>query len=233
MQRPGRRTDEPTRHSLCPFRRQSWGLCCHETRCRTHTAQFSGDDLVSGLVSGYRGELFFTQGVCLCLSNATTCNTGQKIPVYGTESSKANGRLKREDTGNPENTRRCQIFKTEKGIELKITSAMRQDWRKCSQDETDPIEATFELNNTLYARANIPPTDEVYIWLGVSKSASNQKMHICIWPFLQANVMLSYPIDEAEVLLGSKLSTAQTSLSNCEEDLDFLREQITVCISDN
>lgn len=40
--------------------------------------------------------------------------------------------------------------------------------------------------------------------------------------------MLSYPVDEAETLLESKLSTAKTSLSNCEEDLDFLREQITV-----
>ncbi|KAK3179971.1 peptide chain release factor 1 [Lecanicillium sp. MT-2017a] len=76
------------------------------------------------------------------------------------------------------------------------------------QDETEPIETTFELNDTLYARANIPPTEEVYIWLG-------------------ANVMLSYPIDEAETLLDSKLKAAQTSLSNCEEDLDFIREQIT------
>lgn len=40
--------------------------------------------------------------------------------------------------------------------------------------------------------------------------------------------MLSYPIDEAEALLQTKLTTAKTSLSNCEEDLDFLREQITV-----
>ena len=40
--------------------------------------------------------------------------------------------------------------------------------------------------------------------------------------------MLSYPIDEAEELLSSKLNSATTSLSNCEEDLDFLREQITV-----
>ncbi|VUC23670.1 unnamed protein product [Clonostachys rosea] len=79
---------------------------------------------------------------------------------------------------------------------------------KLRKEETEPIETTFELNDTLYARANIPPTEEVHIWLG-------------------ANVMLSYPIDEAEVLLGSKLTTAQTSLSNCEEDLDFLREQIT------
>lgn len=42
--------------------------------------------------------------------------------------------------------------------------------------------------------------------------------------------MLSYSVNEAEELLSSKLSTAKTSLSNCEEDLDFLREQITVCL---
>jgi hypothetical protein len=43
--------------------------------------------------------------------------------------------------------------------------------------------------------------------------------------------MLSYPIDEAEELLSSKLAAAKQSLENCEEDLDFLREQITVCLS--
>ncbi|KAL8912256.1 MAG: hypothetical protein Q9171_002711 [Xanthocarpia ochracea] len=73
---------------------------------------------------------------------------------------------------------------------------------------SEPIETTFELNDTLYAKAVIPPTDEVYLWLG-------------------ANVMLAYPISEAETLLESKLATAQQSLENCEEDLDFLREQIT------
>jgi hypothetical protein len=45
----------------------------------------------------------------------------------------------------------------------------------------------------------------------------------------QANVMLAYPIPEAEELLESKFTAAQESLDNCEEDLDFLREQITVC----
>ncbi|KAI9868458.1 MAG: peptide chain release factor 1 [Trichoglossum hirsutum] len=73
---------------------------------------------------------------------------------------------------------------------------------------SEPIEATFELNDTLYAKAHVPPTDEVYLWLG-------------------ANVMLSYPIPEAESLLESKLSSAKQNLLNCEEDLDFLREQIT------
>ena len=40
--------------------------------------------------------------------------------------------------------------------------------------------------------------------------------------------MLSYPIAEAETLLEGKLSGAQQTLGNCEEDLDFLTEQITV-----
>jgi len=35
------------------------------------------------------------------------------------------------------------------------------------REATDPIETTFELNDTLYAKAEIPPTDEVFLWLGV------------------------------------------------------------------
>ena len=83
------------------------------------------------------------------------------------------------------------------------------DLRTSLQPDAEPIETHFELNDTLYAKALVPPTQEVYLWLG-------------------ANVMLSYPVEEAESLLQSKLSGAQQSLSNCEEDLDFLREQITV-----
>ncbi|KAI1431243.1 Prefoldin subunit-domain-containing protein [Xylaria sp. CBS 124048] len=79
---------------------------------------------------------------------------------------------------------------------------------KTRTTESDPIETSFELNDTLYAKASIPPTEEVNLWLG-------------------ANVMLSYPLEEAEALLTSKLSTAKESYSNCEEDLEFIREQIT------
>ncbi|KAF2481804.1 Prefoldin subunit-domain-containing protein [Neohortaea acidophila] len=74
--------------------------------------------------------------------------------------------------------------------------------------DSEPLEATFELNDTLFAKAAIAQTEEVYLWLG-------------------ANVMLSYTLPEALELLQSKLSAAQTSLETCEEDLDFLREQIT------
>merc|ERR1711977_802523 len=79
---------------------------------------------------------------------------------------------------------------------------------KTRKPGSEPIEATFELNDTLYAKAHVPPTEEVYLWLG-------------------ANVMLSYPIDEAGELLTGKLAGAKQNLANCEEDQEFLREQIT------
>ncbi|WPG97330.1 Hypothetical protein R9X50_00010400 [Acrodontium crateriforme] len=79
---------------------------------------------------------------------------------------------------------------------------------KTRNDDSEPLETTFELNDTLYAKAAIKKTDEVHLWLG-------------------ANVMLAYPLDEAEEMLDTKLKAAKASLSNCEEDLDFLREQIT------
>ena len=78
-----------------------------------------------------------------------------------------------------------------------------------SQPSSEPLETAFELNDTLCAKALVPYTDEVFLWLG-------------------ANVMLSYPIPEACDLLASKLSGAKQKMADCEEDLDFLREQITV-----
>ncbi|KAK0218974.1 Prefoldin subunit-domain-containing protein [Armillaria fumosa] len=81
-------------------------------------------------------------------------------------------------------------------------------------DEVDaasskPIRTTFELNETLYAEAELEETDTVYLWLG-------------------ANVMLSYKIPEAIALLKSKLEAAETSLRNTIEDLEFIREQLTI-----
>ena len=46
--------------------------------------------------------------------------------------------------------------------------------------------------------------------------------------FLQANVMLSYKLPAAISLLRSKLGTAEASLKATVEDLEFLREQLTV-----
>jgi len=75
---------------------------------------------------------------------------------------------------------------------------------------SDEIEPTFSLQDTLYAKAVIKPAeiDDVYLWLG-------------------ANVMVAYPLDEAEELLQGKLDKAKESLAACDEDLEFLRVQIT------
>ena len=44
----------------------------------------------------------------------------------------------------------------------------------------------------------------------------------------QANVMLSYKIPEAIELLATKLKNAEAGLQGLQDDLEFLREQITV-----
>ncbi|KAK3818355.1 MAG: putative prefoldin subunit 3 [Benniella sp.] len=75
-------------------------------------------------------------------------------------------------------------------------------------DESKEVETLYELNDTLYATAKIKPTGSVCLWLG-------------------ANVMLEYPVDEAAELLSSKLEGALKTLKNTEEDLTYLRDQIT------
>ncbi|WVQ76823.1 hypothetical protein IAR50_006497 [Cryptococcus sp. DSM 104548] len=78
------------------------------------------------------------------------------------------------------------------------------------KDKTEkPLKTLFELNDTLFAEAEVDENGEVGLWLG-------------------ANTMLMYPLQEAIELLSSKLSAAQRSLEETAEDLEWLREQITV-----
>ncbi|RAL00676.1 tubulin-binding prefolding complex subunit PAC10 [Aspergillus ibericus CBS 121593] len=108
------------------------------------------------------------------------------------------------------NTQRRGAGLRDKIPDIKKTLEMVRFLKMRRENNSTPLETNFELNDTLYARASVSPadTEEVYLWLG-------------------ANVMLAYPIEEAETMLQDKLSAAETSLSNCEEDLEFLREQIT------
>ncbi|KAF9064871.1 Prefoldin subunit 3 [Rhodocollybia butyracea] len=72
-----------------------------------------------------------------------------------------------------------------------------------------PLKTTFELNETLFAEAELEDSDTVYLWLG-------------------ANVMLSYKLPAAIELLRSKLGGAETNVATLTEDLEFLREQLTM-----
>ncbi|KAJ9128075.1 hypothetical protein QFC24_000366 [Naganishia onofrii] len=73
----------------------------------------------------------------------------------------------------------------------------------------NPLKTLYELNDTLFAEAEVEEDGNVGLWLG-------------------ANTMLLYPLNEAVLLLSEKLSVAKRSLRHTKEDLEFLREQITV-----
>jgi hypothetical protein len=93
-----------------------------------------------------------------------------------------------------------------------------------------PVKTTFELADTLYAEAELEETDTVYLWLGV-RFFHGRFSSVFFWikfPLAQANVMLSYKIPAAIELLRSKHEAANISLDNAIEDLEFIREQMTV-----
>lgn len=78
------------------------------------------------------------------------------------------------------------------------------------QSEDDVVTTNYELNDTLYTEAKIQASGlkSVYLWLG-------------------ANVMLEYDIGEAKQLLSERLDGARLGFATCEEDVLFLRENIT------
>ncbi|CAG8615236.1 8376_t:CDS:2 [Paraglomus brasilianum] len=99
-----------------------------------------------------------------------------------------------------------------KGLEVKIPEIKKTltviNYLISKEGSDEPMETAFELNDTLWAAAKMKSTKTVNLWLG-------------------ANVMLEYTLQEAKDLLEQKLNTAQTTLKNVLEDLEFLRDQIT------
>ena len=71
------------------------------------------------------------------------------------------------------------------------------------------VESNFLLSDNIWAKATIPnDTGKVGLWLG-------------------ANVMVEYTYDEAIKLLGKNLKNAQDKLKETDEDIDYLKDQIT------
>jgi len=89
-----------------------------------------------------------------------------------------------------------------------ITTTLESVKHLKSKRDAGPIETKFLLSDQVYAKAVVPPTSRVCLWLG-------------------ANTMLEYDIEEAEELLVKNLGDAKTSLEKLEDDIDFLRDQIT------
>lgn len=74
--------------------------------------------------------------------------------------------------------------------------------------QTDDKETQFLLSEQVFLKTTVAPTKSVYLWLG-------------------ANVMLEYPLDEADVLLRQNMESAVQNLKCLEHDQDFLRDQLT------
>lgn len=62
----------------------------------------------------------------------------------------------------------------------------------------------FLLSEQVFLKTTMPPTKSVCLWLG-------------------ANVMLEYPLDDAETLLANNIESAEQNQRCLEHDQDFLR----------
>ncbi|CAH8505674.1 unnamed protein product [Heterobilharzia americana] len=76
------------------------------------------------------------------------------------------------------------------------------------QKQNTNLNVTFEVSNQLFAHAYIPKADRVGLWLG-------------------ANVMLEYDLDEADKILVENEQSAQQSLQDVDQTLEFLKSQTT------
>lgn len=74
--------------------------------------------------------------------------------------------------------------------------------------QTDEKQTQFLLSEQVFLKTIVPPTKSVCLWLG-------------------ANVMLEYPLDEADALLRQNMESAEQNLMCLDHDQDFLRDQLT------
>jgi len=98
---------------------------------------------------------------------------------------------------------------TTKQPEIKGSLEMVQQLKKKRDDNERNIQVDYQLADNVYSKAEIPlESDRICLWLG-------------------ANVLLEYTFDEAIELLTTNLSNATKTLANLQEDLLFIRDQVT------
>jgi len=87
------------------------------------------------------------------------------------------------------------------------------------------VETDFILAHNVSARAEIPPTDKVELFIMICKIWKNLNFlsyfKVSLW--LGANVMLEYSLDQAEDLLTKNFNQANLTMEQADTDLDFLK----------
>lgn len=89
----------------------------------------------------------------------------QEISVHGIEPAAESSRAQGQDARYSKDLGHCAILEDKKGATCPVPTPETEADEL--QPGSEPIEATFELNDTLYAKAEIPATEEVFLWLGV------------------------------------------------------------------
>lgn len=92
--------------------------------------------------------------------------------------------------------------------EIKKTLEVLKFLKAKSEGDDDEYTSNFELAPNILAKAKLQKVDSVCLWLG-------------------ANVMMEFSFEEAQTLLSGNLETASVNLSRVDEQLGFLRDQIT------
>ena len=106
----------------------------------------------------------------------------------------------------------AQIVKSNEGLNIKIP-----DIEKCletieyleKKEKDKPINVDYMVSNNLWAKAEVNIPDSVFLWLG-------------------ANVMCEYKMDEAKTLLNQNLKNAKEQLKRNNDDLEFIKDQMTI-----
>ena len=107
----------------------------------------------------------------------------------------------------------AQIVKSNEGLNVKVP-----DIEKCletiefleKKEKEKPINVDYMVSNNLWAKAEVNIPDSVFLWLG-------------------ANVMCEYKMDEAKTLLNQNLQNAKKQNKKNNNDLEFIKDQMTVC----
>jgi prefoldin subunit 5 len=85
---------------------------------------------------------------------------------------------------------------------------MLKSKREKQEEEGATFDTFFNLSDQVYAQARVNPSGKCSIWLG-------------------ANVMVEYTYEEAEIMLNANLETAKKKLEEADEDLSYVKDQLT------
>ena len=93
--------------------------------------------------------------------------------------------------------------------DIKKTLEMVAMLKTKHESDDKEMSTNFLLSDNIWAKAKVPNnTGKVALWLG-------------------ANVMVEYTYEEALKLLGKNLLNAEAKIKETEDDIDFLKDQIT------